>query len=1519
MFAESSSSKAISNARDTLDDNAINVEITNKTSADSQESTLLLHTRILLRDTYQRQGENIITWCEPTLSLDGSPLLARVPEICTIKPMHGSTNQAAGGPTTGTGGGHAHHHHHYYHHHNHVGRLTMVAGSAAAGQQHQQQNINVLQQQDQQQKKLSNAASGNHCATGVDLALSFQDNAGCLDIWSQITAVQQKALEWIQRHHTEAMQQQHRQMQGGQQQRKRKGVCTGVVTNTNNNFNNLHRVAAVGNSTPVGSGLGVDRHSAELMNEQGLCNSSQDSGRATTSLKYTHNNNVPGVPVVPGVAALRHGGGGSGFRKRPPSPQHLTSEDRPENSSAAINAHVAASASGSGFYRAGSPDVTSADPAKDSNNARSSAAGLAKADANNTNAAQAAKAFETHSAIALTANASSTTPGSNLMQTLQLSFCHLPTPPTRENLEELADIIHATVTCQSFIPFQQQQQQETPIEVQSLDQGSNPATNKAHTSDSIEASKNNYTGNNSISLPIAKRQLQPLSREDLGTALTANNNEYFLKLLDLFPELELLNDLASLCTLASITKSILFLNEPALLESVVEDPLLFEKVCGVMEFDPELRVKALHRHFLHKELKFRTVVFIRDAQLIDGIQKCWRVQYLKDTLLRPTMEEGSLTTLASLLHFAHNDVVRGVTSCTTASAGPASTSSVEDGNDNSASSSLQQNKYEDCYLARILRMLGTELYCIRVLEQFQHQGEEVGNDSFSEQTPASRLVVMGSINSPQVLNGDTDSASEDSEDARSTRRTNSQMLFARPNNSFLTSTSSMVDSHLSHLKTPPITPAPSPSESPAHSPSQSTSSGPTQTFLAHTSNQAEGTLGTNKPQNTSIASPSAWKQHLLPQDSTISSRRLRRKGCLEFLRELFNMVRTSLQQSAKDDFYAMICLMDVTVHIHVGQKGGPASRVVNLLQLLGSVMSDSRGTSQEEKSAALEIISGVTCHDPSLIRRHILDEPCKRPRRPEPVVLPSIGKCVIFPTSEDDLLLALCTIMAIEKDAGLLLQALEIIRIILDTDMHVMEHDEEDGSEFEHFDNMMYEEVHDDVDDAVVAGATLGASIGTANPNLKMPQTVIHATGSVSTENEDKTRDKSGQESIKTSPGSLKIHSPTDKNGSLKDTSTSIKPSQGSSSVSAGATITANNPFLSIFYEHYIYWLVAPFQYSICITAVNLADHTALIASKHFPKHAPIVPVPKCAVRASFALELLCFCVRAHCYRMKNYVLRSRVISHIVKLLQNGYNSSGDTCLKLSALRFLRSVISVKDEYYHRYIVQHDVFSYVFEAFRKHPIGDNLVSSSIIEMCDFIRTENQRTLLEYIVTKYILNRNVSALKPGIQGEGSPMQRPGFSAMNYSRQSSKSNSIVNSNVSGLNSRHKLQRLSLEDLATPHVDTFTLMRQKYEENLHKSAIAISSASGQILRLSDRDSQSSCSDDNDDGAGLSNLRYRNFSNGSSNGPGNASHVLRTGSSPAPVEYDMDGNSFSASQDDTKGMRDPLNPKGLADQVSL
>lgn len=166
--------------------------------------------------------------------------------------------------------------------------------------------------------------------------------------------------------------------------------------------------------------------------------------------------------------------------------------------------------------------------------------------------------------------------------------------------------------------------------------------------------------------------------------------------------------------------------------------------------------------------------------------------------------------------------------------------------------------------------------------------------------------------------------------------------------------------------------------------------------------------------------------------------------------------------------------------------------------------------------------------------------------------------------------------------------------------------------------------------------------------------------------------------------------------------------------------------------------------------------------------------IPRSAIRTSFAVELLSFCVRAHLYRMKIFLLKSRVLSNVLKLLKPHSlmdSTSGDRSLKLAALRFLRAILSVNDEFYHRHIIHHNLFAPVFEAFRANPVGDNLVSSAIVEMCDFIHNENIMSLMEYIVTKHL-----SVARNGPTGP-----------------------------------------SLEDVSSPYVSTLTTLRETYEQNL------------------------------------------------------------------------------------------------------
>lgn len=729
-------------------------------------------------------------------------------------------------------------------------------------------------------------------------------------------------------------------------------------------------------------------------------------------------------------------------------------------------------------------------------------------------------------------------------------------------------------------------------------------------------------------------------RESLSMYIAQDDCSYLKALLSLFPKAEDQGDYGSLATLAACVKTILLLNDPSIIELVAMDGLIFEEVCATMEYDPDLRDKANHRWFLRARLKFRTVALMEDEELVSAIHRSFRVNYLRDTLLRPTMDESSLSTLSSLQTFTHADVVKGVTMSPT-------------GSDD------EGELLRDSYLAKVIRILGRELDAICHVEWREME------------------------NLPQ--------------------RKTIQGLIARRFDEPLTDPSTVV---------------------------------------------APGKYQKNS---------TIWKQHLAPQDGSMESRRIRRRGALTFLRELFNMVRVSLQQTDRDDFFAVLVSMDVDLsydqenHLHHkkacnndtptgdgnerdtatlkdgatnNRKAPPptSSKPVNLISLMATVLSHPE-TDIAEKGSVLEIIAGIAMHDPSLIRKRCLDffaswkqdqkefgeAKVERmgPSRPKPNELDQ----VIFQAPPNDLLSALLFLLATETDAGILLQISEIMRIILDTD---------------------------------VMGDHSLMTTGFADEAEGIPPSGGH------------------------NPPHDQHPNPTG-NGN--------------------PTSTEQNQFLLMFYDHYIQWLAAPFQYTMfypllrfptSLLAGETESEVAKTMQQRFDKgmidDEPLLcAVPFCAMRCSFAVELLSFCVRAHLFRMKFYLLRSRVLWNVLKLLKPSSlprNTSGDRCLKLATLRFLRAVLSVNDDSYHRHIIQFDLFGPVFEAFRANPVGDNLVSSSIVEMCDYINTENINTLIEYIVTKHL---------SAISVEATPVP------------------------------------SLEDVSSPYVTTLTLLRKAYEKLL------------------------------------------------------------------------------------------------------
>jgi len=152
--------------------------------------------------------------------------------------------------------------------------------------------------------------------------------------------------------------------------------------------------------------------------------------------------------------------------------------------------------------------------------------------------------------------------------------------------------------------------------------------------------------------------------------------------------------------------------------------------------------------------------------------------------------------------------------------------------------------------------------------------------------------------------------------------------------------------------------------------------------------------------------------------------------------------------------------------------------------------------------------------------------------------------------------------------------------------------------------------------------------------------------------------------------------------------------------------------FLSFFYKHSISFLASP-----------LLTHTTdgKIAREDY----------QTAQLVALILELLTFCVEHHTYHMKNYILNHDLLLRVLVLLKSRHSFLG-----LSAVRFMRKIIGMKDEFYNRHLITADAFAPLIERLIKNDGRYNLIDSAICEIFEVIRTEKLKNLMVYAVENF---------------------------------------------------------------------------------------------------------------------------------------------------------------------------------------
>ncbi|XP_059942533.1 serine/threonine-protein phosphatase 4 regulatory subunit 3B-like [Mesoplodon densirostris] len=168
------------------------------------------------------------------------------------------------------------------------------------------------------------------------------------------------------------------------------------------------------------------------------------------------------------------------------------------------------------------------------------------------------------------------------------------------------------------------------------------------------------------------------------------------------------------------------------------------------------------------------------------------------------------------------------------------------------------------------------------------------------------------------------------------------------------------------------------------------------------------------------------------------------------------------------------------------------------------------------------------------------------------------------------------------------------------------------------------------------------------------------------------------------------------------------------------------NEFLNFFYRHCIHNVIAPL---LSTTSEDICEEDNIVGSDKNNKN--YLNNYQTAQLLALILELLTFCVQHHTYYIKTYILRKDLLRRVLILM-----SSKHTFLVLCAVRFMRRMIGLKDELYNFYIIEGKLFKPVVNALLANGTRNNMLNSAIIELFEYIKEENIKSLVAHIVEEF---------------------------------------------------------------------------------------------------------------------------------------------------------------------------------------
>ncbi|XP_038907193.1 serine/threonine-protein phosphatase 4 regulatory subunit 3 isoform X2 [Benincasa hispida] len=164
---------------------------------------------------------------------------------------------------------------------------------------------------------------------------------------------------------------------------------------------------------------------------------------------------------------------------------------------------------------------------------------------------------------------------------------------------------------------------------------------------------------------------------------------------------------------------------------------------------------------------------------------------------------------------------------------------------------------------------------------------------------------------------------------------------------------------------------------------------------------------------------------------------------------------------------------------------------------------------------------------------------------------------------------------------------------------------------------------------------------------------------------------------------------------------------------------------VEIFYEHHLGQLIDVIAVSCppehLYPLSNKTGHSGLLKNRSIVKPETL----------SNICELLCFCVLHHPYKIKSNFLVNNVIDKVLLLTQRR-----EKYLVVAAVRFVRTILSRHDDDLINHFIKNNLLKPIIDAFVANGNRYNLLNSAVLDLFEYIRKENLKSLVKYMVDSF---------------------------------------------------------------------------------------------------------------------------------------------------------------------------------------